>query len=268
MNCFRNVLLVFSVAFVKLHTAVEATDYIIPEACQTEQLFYLNGSTMGGSTFIYSNTRNTNVSFQFLFPQHISWEATVTFYTGSRTRVYNDSFIENVDKKSMNFSLTGTWLADDRVSVFYESGDLSPEVCYNRTATNLLVRGVYEVQQMKSGSYSIQARADCGVNVTLYGIYSVSSDQCNVTLKFSDGTTMNENSTGMTVASMNGPVLFDIYSDCERAEVALFYQEDCRSTTAATSESTVSRSPSSGVNVVANALPITFALVLSMVQWL
>ncbi|CAL8076665.1 unnamed protein product [Calicophoron daubneyi] len=135
---------------------------------------------------------------------------------------------------------------------------------------------------MKSVTYSIRARANCGVKVTLEGIYPRSPDQCNVTLKFSDGTTMDESSTGKTVTSTSGPIFFDIYSDCDLADVVLFYQEDCRSTTATstdqstvstpqtttTSESTVSRSPSSGMNVVAHVLPVTFALILSTVQYL
>ncbi|CAL8076662.1 unnamed protein product [Calicophoron daubneyi] len=244
MNCFRNVRFVFFVAFVSSHTAVDATDYIIPEACREDQLFYLDGSTMSGSTFIFDNNRKANANFRFLLSQYHNQNATLTFRTGSRTMVYNASFNENVEKESMNFSLTGTWSAGDAGTVVYQSADRSLEDCYNRTATNLRVRGNYDIYEMQGGTRWIWAREGCGVTVTLYRILTYPPGKCNVTLKFGDGTTMNASSTGETITSMKGAIFFDIDSDCIYALVILYYQEDCRSTTAATSESTVPTSPS------------------------
>ncbi|CAL8076659.1 unnamed protein product [Calicophoron daubneyi] len=256
MNRFGNDILVFFVAFLSSLTAADATDYIIPDACRTEQEFTLNGSTMSGSTFIYNNTLELSVRFQFFFREFNSQNATVNFNDDTGTRVYNKSFNEKVEKKSINFSLSENWSAGDSGLVTYYSADRRPEDCNNRTATNLLVRGVYEISQTTGEKYSIRAREFCGVNVTLHDIYPVGFDPCNVTLKFSDGKTFNESSINETATSVKSPIYFDIYSDCDFAVVILLYQEDCRSTTA------------SGIKVVANALPVTFALVLSMVQWL
>ncbi|CAL8076668.1 unnamed protein product [Calicophoron daubneyi] len=125
----------------------------------------------------------------------------------------------------MNFSLTGTWLAEDGGSVSYQSADRSPEDCYNRTATNLRVRGEYQISKMQGERRWIWARKSCGVKVTVYRTFALRPAKCNVTLKFSDGTTVNASSVWKTITSANRPIFFDIYSDCDFAEVILYYQE-------------------------------------------
>ncbi|CAL8096408.1 unnamed protein product [Calicophoron daubneyi] len=67
MNYFRDALFVFFyVAFVSSCRAVDATDYIIPEACRTNQEIVLDGSTMNGSTLTYYNTQKITVKFYFI----------------------------------------------------------------------------------------------------------------------------------------------------------------------------------------------------------
>ncbi|CAL8096402.1 unnamed protein product [Calicophoron daubneyi] len=76
MNPFRKVLLVFFVAFVSWHTAVDATDYVIPEACRTGQEFSLVGDKMNGPTFIYGNPRKITVKFYVILFKIINPNAT------------------------------------------------------------------------------------------------------------------------------------------------------------------------------------------------
>ncbi|CAL8096414.1 unnamed protein product [Calicophoron daubneyi] len=234
MNSFKTVLFVFCVALVSSHTAVDATDYIIPQACQASQAFDLNGGRMNGSTFTYNNHQNLSVRFAFYLPQQ-NPNATLSFYTDNKTEETNRSFWEMVSRSSIRFSFTGNWSERDAGFASYDSVD-GPEDCDNRTATNLRVRGYYEVPKVLGKNQFIWAREDCGVRITLYGVYPGGTGRCSTTLEFDGKENISTMQFVAPVTTTNGPISFRIYSNCSSADVLLNYQENCRSITTKSTE--------------------------------
>ncbi|CAL8076674.1 unnamed protein product [Calicophoron daubneyi] len=211
---------------------------------------------MSGSTFVYENTLMLSVRFEFFLPESNNPNATVSFRNDSGTRVYNASFDAEAEKKSINFSLSENWSAQDSGFVTYNS--------------------VY---------------SDCGsVHVTLSyqedcRSITATTSESTVSRSSSESTDQSTVSTPQTTATSESPVSKTPSESTHQSAVStqqtmgtsqslsstspiITATESVISTTpaTATSESTVSKTPSSGINVVANALEITFALVLSMVQ--
>ncbi|CAL8092711.1 unnamed protein product [Calicophoron daubneyi] len=299
MNCCRNVLVVFFVAFLSSHKATDATDYEIPDACEKYQTITLDGRTMKGSTFIFQNNGGLTVKFRFS-PFHNSPNLLLRFDDDTNdTNLYHYP-MKTVERKSMSFSLIGNWSDSAGGVVYYNSVGNHTKDCDNRTATNLRVRATYNVTRVMNKTLSIQGRDNCGVKVTPDGIVN-RGNSCITTLDFGNGKNISARWYRSTLTTDNGPVSFRVYSNCSDADVLLYYQENCRSMTTpstnptaqttksseatvtkspttkeptvsttpgtAASKSTVSTTPSSGLNVVAHILPVTFAMILSMAQW-
>ncbi|CAL8096411.1 unnamed protein product [Calicophoron daubneyi] len=238
MNCFRNALFIFSVALVSSHKAADGTSkiccqylnpkcYEIPEACRTEQMVTINGGTMNGSTLIYTNSRNLTVNFRFSLPTSNNPNATVTYQNDTETKHSNSSFEITMEKKGINFSLTGNWSNSDMGWMFYYSEDGAFKDCFHRTATNLRVMVSYDVRAVDKQPLTIRAQDGCGVKVILAGEVRGNLDPCRNTLDFGDKGRFDASLINTTVTTENSLLNYTIYSNCVSADVMLYYQENC-----------------------------------------
>ncbi|CAL8105216.1 unnamed protein product [Calicophoron daubneyi] len=232
MDCCKIYVFLVSVGLLSLHTTVGATEYSIPEAVFLDQGFLLDGNTMSGSVFKYTNSRNCTIYFDFKFETPLSPQATVTFKSGNdEDRVFNNDTVETFDAANAQFSLTGKWSGTDKVRVRYHamqnvSGDIN-----DRNATNLEVLGDYAIQEIVNKTQRIWTRDNCRVKVTSAGTLLEPVEKCAIQLKFLSTVAGNQvistDQSGSQVTSDGNHADFNVVTTCSSGFFSIYYQEDC-----------------------------------------
>ncbi|CAL8105210.1 unnamed protein product [Calicophoron daubneyi] len=239
MDCFKNCAFLVSVGLLSLQTAVGATEYTIPEAVLLDQGFSLDGSTMNGSVFKYTNSRNCTIYFDFIFETPLSPQAMVTFKSGNdEVRVFNNDTVETFNATSAQFSLTGEWLGTDKGKVRYHAmpnASGAREIIQDvndRNATNLEVMGIYAIQEAVNSTQSIWTRDNCRVRVTSDGASLNPTEKCTIQLKFfsmvGGNQTISADESGKQVTSDGNHADFNVETTCSSGLFSIYYQEDCK----------------------------------------
>ncbi|CAL8105204.1 unnamed protein product [Calicophoron daubneyi] len=251
MDSFKICLFFISVALLSLHTAVNATEYTIPEAVFPDQGFSLDGSTMAGSVFKYTNSRNCKIYFDFKFHTPLSSQATVTFKTGDdKDKVFNNDTVVTSTAASAQFSLTGSWSKTDKGEVRYLTMNGTSAACEKThvsdwNATNLDVWGLLGIQESVSTTLQIWTSDNCRVRVTSVGAFGTLPDKCSTELNFVSAVTGNQtisaDQPGNQVISVGNHADFKLKTDCSSGVISIYFQEDCSQVpTDQTTESTTS----------------------------